>query len=39
MTDREKFEEMARQSDRLTASELALWHQIQQNVESPKSGV
>lgn len=38
MTDRQKFEEVARQSDRLTASELALWHQIQQNVESPKSG-
>ncbi|MEY3486104.1 MAG: hypothetical protein RL075_109, partial [Pseudomonadota bacterium] len=29
LTDRQKFEEVARQADRLTASELALWRQIQ----------
>jgi len=39
LTDREKFEEVARQSDRLTANELALWHQIQHNVEAPKTSV
>jgi voltage-gated potassium channel len=35
MTDREKFEEVARQSDRLTANELALWQQIQQDGAPP----
>ena len=29
LTDAEKFEEMARRGDRLTDSELALWHKIQ----------
>jgi voltage-gated potassium channel Kch len=31
LTDAQKFEELARSSDRLTASELALWHKIQGN--------
>jgi hypothetical protein len=31
LTDAEKFEEMARRGDRLTDSELALWHKIQGN--------
>ena len=29
LTDRQKFEDLARQADRLTATELALWRQIQ----------
>lgn len=36
MTDREKFELVARQSDRLTVNELALWHQIQQDPTPPE---
>jgi tRNA G26 N,N-dimethylase Trm1 len=39
MTDREKFETLARQTDRLTANELALWHQIQQDVAVPGTKV
>ena len=31
LTDAQKFEELARSSDRLTDSELALWHKIQGN--------
>jgi hypothetical protein len=29
LTDAAKFEELARSSDRLTETELALWHKIQ----------
>jgi hypothetical protein len=31
LTDAQKFEELARSSDRLTDTELALWHKIQGN--------
>ena len=31
LTDAAKFQELARSSDRLTDTELALWHKIQGN--------